>query len=154
MWRLAQIEDSARIIGMCRDLYFEDPGEDARRGEKHIEQTLAELRANPVRGKAAVLELDREIVGYALLISYWSNEFNGEFCTIDELFVEPGFRGKGFASELVRMLQKPQNHLWPRRPAAIMVEAYRTNPRAKKLYERLGFEPNPNHHMVYLVPET
>lgn len=98
MWRSAKTEDSERIVEMCRNLNIEDPSEDSRSGEMFVRRTLVELSANPVRGQAVVLEYDGMVCGYALLISYWSNEFGGEICSIDELFVEPSLRGKGFAT--------------------------------------------------------
>ncbi len=32
-----------------------------------------------------------QLVGYAILIPYWSNEFGGNLLFIDELFVSPAF---------------------------------------------------------------
>jgi hypothetical protein len=39
-----------------------------------------------------VCDVERRTVGYALLISFWSNELGGEVCNIDELFVAPVYR--------------------------------------------------------------
>jgi hypothetical protein len=52
---------------MCLNLNQEDPGPRPISVE-HVKRTLAELRTNPVRGKALVLELDGHAEGYALLI--------------------------------------------------------------------------------------
>jgi hypothetical protein len=46
-----------------------------------VQQTLSRLREEPARGRAVVCELDRQTVGYALLISFWSNEL--VFCPIN-----------------------------------------------------------------------
>ena len=153
MWRSAKTEDSERIVEMCRNLNIEDPSEDSRSGEMFVRRTLVELSANPVRGQAVVLEYDGMVCGYALLISYWSNELGGEVCSIDELFVEPSLRGKGFATQLITRLQSPQNNLWPARVVAVTVETHRTNTRTRDFYERLGFSLNPNHHMKFVMSE-
>ena len=91
------------------------------------------------------------LCGYALLVSFWSNEFGGEICAIDELYVEPEFRGRGFATQFIQRLARGNSPIWLRRTAVITVEAYRTNPRARALYERLGFEVSPNHSLTLVL---
>jgi GNAT superfamily N-acetyltransferase len=103
--------------------------------------------SNPIRGAVAVLEMKNEPCGYALLVSSWSNEFGGEICAIDQLFVEPEFRGRGFTAQFIQRLARGDCAFWPRLIAMITVEAYRTNPRAKALYERLGFKVSTNHSL-------
>ena len=56
---------------------------------------LAKLREEPNRGRAVICDVEGRTVGYALLISFWSNELGGEVCYIDELFVAPLYRGRG-----------------------------------------------------------
>lgn len=144
-WRLAAGQDFDRIVAMNERLEAEDPSETMPFERTMMMRTLAEITANPIRGTAAVLSLEGELRGYALLMSFWSNEFGGETCAIDELYVEPAFRGRGFATQFVELLARRGNPIWPRPTVMITVEAYRTNPRAKALYERLGFEVSPNH---------
>ena len=74
---------------------------------------------------------------------------SGEICSIDELYVE--FRGRGLATQLIQVLAGRDSRIWPRRTVMITVEAYRTNPRAKALYERLGFETSANHFLTLLL---
>ena len=147
-WRPAAEQDFDRIVEMNVRLNAEDPSETMPFDRAMMKRTLAELMVNPVRGAAAVLELNGWTCGYALLISFWSNEFGGETCAIDELYVEPEFRGRGFATQLIQNLASGDSRIWPRRATMISVEAYRTNPRAKALYERLGFEASPNHFLT------
>jgi GNAT superfamily N-acetyltransferase len=65
-----------------------------------VRRTLAKLRKEPNRGRAVVCDMDGRAVGYALLISFWSNELGGEVCTIDEVFVAPEYRGRGLDTTL------------------------------------------------------
>jgi ribosomal protein S18 acetylase RimI-like enzyme len=116
-----------------------------------MQRTLAEFIANPIRGAIAVLQMKNKPCGYALLVSFWSNEFGGEICAIDELYVEPEFRGRGFATQFIKGLARGDSPIWPRRTAMITLEAYRTNPRAKALYERLGFQVSPNHSLNFVL---
>ena len=142
MWRIAQINDDGPIIEMSRALYEEDPATGPV-PEAQTRQTLSILRSEPVRGTAVVLEIEREVAAYALLISFWSNELGGEVCVIDELYVRPGYRNRGHGRELIRGL-RPGNNLWPQSFVALELEVTPDNKRAAALYAELGFEPVKN----------
>lgn len=135
-WRLALPEDDDAIVALGRGLYEEDPGPDPVDPER-LRHTLARLRLEPLRGRAAALELGGRVAGYALLISYWSNELGGEVCNIDELFVEAGARRRGWGRALFEALRG--SALWPEQPVAFMLEVTPTNHQARALYERIGF---------------
>ena len=77
---------------MCLALNVEDPGPSPVPAA-NTRQTLHVLRTQPQRGRAVVLELAGHLCGYALLISFLSNELGGEVCAIDEIYVEPDVTG-------------------------------------------------------------
>jgi GNAT superfamily N-acetyltransferase len=135
-WRPASPAEDDAIVAMCLALNAEDPGQPV--GAEQVQRTLRELRAEPVRGRAVVAELGAEVVGYALLIAFWSNEYGGEICDVDELYVKPAHRGAGIATRLFAQLEDDRA-LWPRRPVALELEATPANTRARAYYERLGF---------------
>jgi GNAT superfamily N-acetyltransferase len=139
MWRIARISDDEAIVLMCMALNADDPGPTPVRPEQ-VRRTLTKLRAESARGLAVVCEVDGHTVGYALLISFWSNELGGEVCNVDELFVAPDYRGRGLATALFGALADRQPSLWPIRPAALALEVSPQNERAGALYRRLGFE--------------
>jgi len=123
---------------MCMALYAEDPSPSPVQPEQ-VRRTLAGLREASSRGRCVVCEVEGRIVGYALLISFWSNELGGEVCNIDELFVAPEHRSRGLATALFDSLAAARESLWPTRPAALALEVNPENQRARALYERLGF---------------
>jgi ribosomal protein S18 acetylase RimI-like enzyme len=134
-WRdAADADDLAPLI---LALYAEDPAQVPMTRAK-IERTLARLRAEPVRGRALVLD-DGD--GYALLCSFWSNELGGEVCVIDELYVKPSARGRGAATALVQAILDGR---WFAEAVAIELEVTPANARARALYERLGFRTYKN----------
>jgi GNAT superfamily N-acetyltransferase len=145
-WRISQPDEDDRIVDMCLALNREDPGPQPVRVEQ-IRSTLMELRANPLRGRVAVLELDGRVEGYAFLITYWSNELGGEICNIDEVYVRPDRRGSGHGRALVQALLAG-NSVWPGHPAAIALEVSPTNEQAHAFYSRLGFIRSPNFQML------
>jgi GNAT superfamily N-acetyltransferase len=137
MWRSAVPVDDEAMVGLCIALNAEDPGPHPVPAE-NMRRTLHELRHAPVRGRAVVLELDSQVRGYALLISFWSNELGGEVCTIDELYVEPEHRGCGHATRLLQCLSA-RSEPWLASIVALALEATPGNVRLRRFYERLGF---------------
>lgn len=121
---------------MFEALNREDPGQ-APVSPENMRRTLQMLRAQPARGRAVVLDGEGNRQGYALLISFWSNELGGECCTIDELYVRPEARSQGYATELFREIATGK--LWERDAAALVLEVSRLNVRALALYQRIGF---------------
>jgi ribosomal protein S18 acetylase RimI-like enzyme len=138
MWRLATASDDEAIVSMCMALNAEDPGPNPVQPQQ-VRRTLAKLREEPNRGRAVICDVEGRTVGYALLISFWSNELGGEVCNIDELFVAPLYRGRGLATSLLGELADKEQSVWPIRPAALALEVTSQNERARALYERLGF---------------
>jgi ribosomal protein S18 acetylase RimI-like enzyme len=101
-----------------------------------MRETLARLRREPWRGRPVVLDVGH-VVGYALLIAYWSNEFGGEVCAVDELYVARDFRSRGHGAALIQAIER--GDVWPAPVAAIALGVTPRNTRARRLYERLGF---------------
>jgi GNAT superfamily N-acetyltransferase len=137
MWRPAIPGDDDAIIAMSLALFAEDPSPETV-GREQVARTLDTLRREPQRGTAAVLELDEAVVGYALLIAFWSNELGGEVAIIDELYVAPSARGSGHALALLEQLAHHAGP-YPRRAVALALETTPGNQRARRLYERAGF---------------
>ena len=137
MWRPASPADDDAIVRSSLALYVEDPTpEQPQPDDASVRRTLAALRAEPLRGRAVVLELDGDVCGHAFLIAFWSNELGGDVCTIDELYVAPRPRASGAASELIEALARGQ--LYPG-AVALQLEVTPGNARAQALYRRLGF---------------
>jgi diamine N-acetyltransferase len=136
MWRVSTEHDDEAIVALSLALYREDPGPHPVPLE-HTQRTLRMFREQPFRGRAVVLEESREVLGYALLASFWSNELGGEVCTVDELYVVEHARGRGFSTSLFDILLL--GTLWQPVPVALELETTADNARARRLYERNGF---------------
>lgn len=136
MWRPAHEMEDELVVAMCLELYREDPGQTVDAAQ--VRSTLAALRRAPVRGKAVVYEAADGVIGYALLASFWSNEWGGEICIVDELYVLPAHRGRGVGTALFESISTDRA-LWDPPPVALELEVTPSNTRARALYERLGF---------------
>ena len=84
-------------------------------------------------------------IGYIVICFGWSVEFGGMDAMIDELFIRPGVRGRGIASEALIALPRA---LSPFGLRAIHLEVNKDNPNARKLYSRAGFEARENYMLM------
>jgi len=129
--------DRDTITGLVRKLYQEDPGGKPMTDEK-IRKTFDELTRHPDKGTILVLDLDGEIIGYAIVLNIWSNEFGGNIVNIDELYIREGFRGKGVATNFIQYLITNKFA----ESVALAIQATPGNKKARALYEKLGFKPD------------
>ena len=135
VWRGATADDEQAVVALCLALNLEDPGPRPVTAAQVV-GTLRTLRAEPFRGRAVVLEVGGLVRGYALLVSFWSNELGGEVCNVDELYVSPDARSQGHGRELFDRLAQ----LWGRPPVAVALETSPANERARAFYRGLGFD--------------
>jgi GNAT superfamily N-acetyltransferase len=136
VWRIAEAADDDFVVDMCLRLYTEDPGPTPLAAQ-NMRSTLAMLRRDPSRGRAVVLDLEGRASGYALLIRLWSNGLGGDVCEVDELFVLPEYRNRGYGTALFEAIAR--GDLWPSPTAAVALGVTPDNSAARRLYERLGF---------------
>lgn len=84
----------------------------------------------------------RAPIGYIVITFGWSVEFGGLDAIIDELYIRPGVRGRGIASEALIALPRALASGGLR---AIHLEVDKTNEKALKLYRRAGFAVRDNY---------
>ena len=84
-------------------------------------------------------------VGYIILSFGWSLEFGGMDGFVDEIYVRPAVRGRGIGTEVLHTLPKA---LAKAGMKAIHLEVGNENPRARKLYEKLGFRAREGYGMM------
>jgi GNAT superfamily N-acetyltransferase len=145
---VATAADHAAIVARSLALFHEDPGTKPMTAAR-VRRTLAVLEREPARGVAVVAVAGRDVVGYALLVSFLSNELHGEVCTIDEFYVDEGWRGGGVGTSLMTALMAGRIRRF-RGAVALELEVTPRNRRARALYERLGFAPRKNATMRLL----
>jgi GNAT superfamily N-acetyltransferase len=104
--------------------------------EPAVRRALAGILANPELGRVVAIELESLPVGYYVLTLGYSLEHLGRDAFVDELYVREPQRGQGIgeralahAAELCAQLGVGALHL----------EVDHVNPRARALYERIGF---------------
>jgi len=138
-YRNFEIADTPAVSQLMFSLYNEDPGDKPMNSGK-IKKTIAFLTENPERGSIVVFDKEGAVVGYAILINYWSNEFGGNIVIIDELYVKKGYRSRGTGSRFIEFLKNRESG----RSVALQLEVSPENEKACRLYSRLGFKPHKN----------
>jgi ribosomal protein S18 acetylase RimI-like enzyme len=144
LYRPVQEGEKELVTDLILALYQDDPHEQHMTREK-ISRTFDALARHPDYGSILVFEQENQILGYAILINFWSNEYGGIILTIDELLVLPQYRGQGVGTAFIRHLINSRYHNF----AALKLEVLPYNTRALKLYESLGFHIADRHHLVY-----
>jgi len=145
MYRDFEERDFGDFREMVLCLYDEDPEGQAISDEK-IARTVRESLASPEKLRIVMICADGKIIGYGLLVFYWSNEYGGDILNIDELYIGKEYRNSGIASGFIERLKREYENV-----AAIAVEATPSNEAAERLYARLGFEASPNAHLIRQV---
>ena len=94
-----------------------------------------------------------EAVGYAALTFGYSIEFRGRDAFVDELFLVEKARGRGYGSAVLVFLKQEAAALGI---VALHLEVARDNQRARRVYQRWGFEPRERFHLMscYLTPSA
>ena len=103
------------------------------------ERVLRELLGRPPLGRVLEIVSDGTPVGYAVLALGFSLEFGGRSAFLDELFVEPAWRGRGVGTAALALLQDVARELGAR---SLALEVGLDNAGAERLYRREGFTSN------------
>lgn len=141
-FRTAEAVDWETVQDFVLSLYNEDLSETVMMPER-VQRTFQELQLRPEKGRIIVFERDHKLVGYAILIFFWSNEFGGDFVEIDELFVDKTERSRGIGAAFFQWLEAQ----FRGKAVALGLQVAPTNDRAFEFYRRMGFNPSPDRHL-------
>ena len=133
-YRMVTDKDVPVLRSLVRGFYAETPY--GRNSGGSIEATVRELDLHKEKGTVFVFESGNRIVGYAILIVYWSNEWGGNILYLDELYIVPEERGKGIAGDFMDLLVK----IAPKDTVLLQLEVDAANKGLVKFYKRHGFE--------------
>lgn len=142
--RTCREADLSRVQELVDELYSDHPGRG--RTSPDILRPFAEFSRCEDKGRIVVFEKDKKIVGYAVLVIFFSNEFGGDVIEVDELLVHGNHRGSGIGSRLFQWVESE----YPR-CVALTLQVAPDNSDARKLYDRIGFTISGNDHMFKLA---
>ena len=126
--------DLDELVAMMRALYAEDEG--FAFDEAVARKGLALLLEDDRNGRVWLIRMDGETAGYIVLATSFSLEYHGRDAFIDEVYVVPTWRDRGIGA---RALERAVEECRAMGVAAVHLEVGHDNPKARALYERLGF---------------
>lgn len=117
---------------------------------KKIQKTFQEFTLRPEKGSIVVFETGNTVVGYAILVFFWSNEFGGDLVEVDELFVQSDYRNRGIGKAFFQSLEET----WHSKAVALALQTIPTNHRAIAFYQRMGFSVDNNFHFIKVMEQA
>ena len=141
-FRAFRNQDLPELEEMIFALYREDPCEGGMSHQK-VERTVEELLLYPEKGTITMFCVNEVVVGYAIVIYYWSNEYGGNIASIDEFYVKPFWRRKGIGTSFIEYASKAKAG----DVKGLQLEVTPLNERAFAYYSRHGFAPAENRHL-------
>ena len=140
-FRLATEADAELLLGMMREYYaFDDHAWDEPRARTAL---LAFLR-EPSFGRTWLICDPDDPVRYILLTIGYSLEYLGRDAFIDEFFLLPPYRGRGWGRAALNFVEDAARAAGVR---AIHLEVVRANNTAKEVYLRSGYVDHARHLM-------
>ncbi|MFN3208533.1 MAG: GNAT family N-acetyltransferase [Roseovarius sp.] len=139
---LATMEDLERLLPQVAAFHEE---EGIEQDDTTRRAALAPLLEGSPHGCVYLAGPRRAPIGYVIVSFGWSVEFGGLDGFVDEIFIRPSVRGRGIGTEILITLPKT---LAAAGMKAIHLEVDRGNTSARRLYEKLRFEPRENYMLM------
>lgn len=135
-------ENDWEIYRAYVDAFYHTDAVNAPVPTENYRVTFDEMLRSDTYVKGYIFEYEGKPCGFVLLSKTFSQEAGGYSVTIEEIYIEEAYRGKGLATEFFNWLKDQPNIMRLR----LEVEDY--NKGAMRLYERMGFELLPYLQMV------
>ena len=133
--RPATDDDLDTLNGLVRAYYLHDG---LAYEEMPARRALQEIIRTEHFGHAWLIDLDKELIGYAVLTFGFSVEFHGRHAVLDEIFLLPDHQGKGHFKEILTLIEACCRQLGIR-GLSLVVET--KNAPAQRAYQKNGFKP-------------
>jgi ribosomal protein S18 acetylase RimI-like enzyme len=134
--REASAADEPELLRMMRLLAEQEPGK-IQFDEAAARATLLKLQSLPAFGAIWMLCDGGKPIGYIILTIGFSFEFHGHDAFIDELYIDAGYRRRGYGRQAVAFLEKRAREMGVH---AVHLEVDRGNDPAFELYRHVGYE--------------
>jgi ribosomal protein S18 acetylase RimI-like enzyme len=135
-FREAILSDEAELIPMMRALAKQEP-EVIPFDESAARAALHQFLSLPDFGRIWLLYDGPALIGYIILNIGFSFEFRGHDTFIDELYIVPAHRRRGFGRQAMTFVEQKAREMGVN---AIHLEVDRGNDSALELYRRAGYK--------------
>lgn len=132
----AQTQDIPILLYMMETFYTID---DYPFDKEKTEANASTLIAHPNLGRIWIIKNNQAFAGYVVLAFGFSFEYGGRDAFIDELYLEPDYRGQGIGQHVIDFLLEAAASLGVQ---TLHLEVEQHNERGQRLYTRNGFRHN------------
>ena len=139
--RKMQRDDSRLVIDMMRKFYT-SPAVITDGSEKIFKSNVENILSGSTCAAGFVFVDAEKIIGYGITARSYSTEFGGECIWIEDIYIEPEYRGHGVGTKFIRYVKE----IYPDK--ILRLETEHDNAAALKMYKRLGFKELPYLEMV------
>lgn len=146
IFRKCRTDDLYDLQLLVDELYADDPG---ARSKANVALTFKQLTTHPENGCIVVFDDGDRLIGYAILIYFWSNEYGGLLTELDELLVSGRNRGHGVATNFFKWLASQHRE----NLVGFALQVSLTNIDAIRLYEKVGFRKTGTQYMVRVLSQ-
>lgn len=148
IFRPATETDADLLLGMMREYYAYDGH---TYDEPHARVALLNFLREPSFGLAWLICDKDTAVGYIVLTFGYSLEYLGRDAFIDEFFLLPSHRGRGWGRATLTFVEDAARATGVR---AIHLEVVRSNATAKEVYQRSGYSDHEHHLMSKWIEKS
>ena len=99
-------------------------------------------------GQSWLIKENDLVLGYIIVVYFFSFEFKGRVALLDELFLNADARGKGVGRKAVEFVK---DYVQEQGCKLVLLEVESHNLPAQKLYESQGFDFHPRNIMRYSI---
>ncbi|HEX7719385.1 MAG TPA: GNAT family N-acetyltransferase [Woeseiaceae bacterium] len=107
--------------------------------------SVTPLLGNSSLGRVWLMQPADVVVGYVAICYGYSIEFQGRDAFIDEFFLIESARGQGIGREALDVVRSAASDMGI---VALHLEVARSNTRARRFYETLGFTARDRYHLM------
>jgi ribosomal protein S18 acetylase RimI-like enzyme len=132
--QLASADDLEEVLPLMRQMQADDPWAEPY-DESTARKNLHQLFLNPHFGLIYIVRENQISIAYLVICFDFSLEYRGKGAWIDELFVQPRYRGQGIGTQLLELAERASKQHGAQ---FLHLEVNHGN-RAIKLYRRRGF---------------
>ena len=135
-------EEDRELYYRYADAFYHTDAVNAPVPTENYRATFDEMMRGDAYVKGYIFEYEGTPCGFVLLSKTFSQEAGGISVTVEEIYIEEAYRGKGLATAFFHWLKAQPGIM------RLRIEVEDDNDGAKRLYERMGFELLPYLQMV------
>lgn len=119
--------------------------EEIERSDDERRASVGPLLANPGLGRVWLVNVAEQTAGYIALCFGYSIEMGGRDAFVDEFFLTEEMRGHGIGRQVLADVKRAAADMGV---VALHLEVARSNGRARRFYETLGFVARDRYHLM------